>query len=374
MSGAGDGERAALVARLRLARTPHVGPRSYRDLIARFGSAQSALAALPRLSRRGGRERVPPPDAEITTEIAAIARLGGRFLFADDPDGSPLLAEIHDPPVALATRGDLSLLQRPAIAIVGSRNASAAGRRLTERFAGELGEAGFVIVSGLARGIDGAAHRGSLQRGTIAVVAGGVDHVYPPEHADLQEEIARHGLLLSDQPMGLVPRAGHFPRRNRIVAGIAQATLVIEATENSGALITARLAAENGRDVFAVPGSPLEPRSRGCNRLIRDGAMLVETTQDILDGLAMATRAIPRSMPAAVPELPFEEEVETIEEAPEEGHERLVAALGPVPVEVDELVRRCQVTAAEAQMMLLELELAGRIERHPGNRISLVSA
>ncbi len=365
---------AALVARLRLARTPHVGPRSYRELIARFSSAESALAALPRLSRRGGRERVPPPQADITAEIAALARLGGRFLFAGDPAGSPLLAEIHDPPVVLAARGDISLLQRPAIAIVGSRNASAAGRRLTERFAGELGEAGFVIVSGLARGIDGAAHKGALQRGTIAVVAGGIDHVYPPEHADLQEEIARHGLLLSDQPMGLTPRAGHFPRRNRIVAGIAQATLVIEATENSGALITARLAAENGRDVFAVPGSPLEPRSRGCNRLIRDGAMLVETTQDILEGLAMDTRAILRSAPSAPPELPFEEAAETAEEVPEDGHERLVAALGSVPVEVDELVRRCQVTAAEAQMILLDLELAGRIERHPGNRISLVSA
>lgn len=374
MSSVRGAEDAALVARLRLARTPHVGPRSYRELIGRFGSAESALAALPRLSQRGGRERVPPPEADVAAEIAALNRLGGRFLFADDDAGSPLLAEIHDPPVALAARGDLSLLQRPAIAIVGSRNASAAGRRLTERFAGELGEAGFVVVSGLARGIDGAAHKGALQRGTIAVVAGGVDHVYPPEHADLQEEVARHGLLLSDQPMGLTPRAGHFPRRNRIVAGIAQATLVIEATENSGALITARLAAENGRDVFAVPGSPLEPRSRGCNRLIRDGAMLVETTQDILDGLAMDNRAIPRGTAPAMPELPFEEPEESVEETPEDGHERLVAALGPVPVEVDELVRRCQVTAAEAQMMLLELELAGRIERHPGNRISLVSA
>jgi len=366
-------DAAALAARLRLARTPHVGPRSYRELISRFGSAQAALAALPRLTRRGGRERVPPPEQDIAAEIAALARLGGRFLLADDPAGSPLLAEIHDPPVALATRGDLSLLQRPAIAIVGSRNASAGGRRLTERFAGELGEAGFVVVSGLARGIDGAAHRGSLQHGTIAVVAGGIDHVYPPEHADLQEEISRHGLLLSDQPMGLVPRAGNFPRRNRIVAGIAQATLVIEATENSGALITARLAAENGRDVFAVPGSPLEPRSRGCNRLIRDGAMLVETATDIIDALALEIRSIPRHSPPALLELPLESPENAADAIPEDGHERLVAALGPVPVEVDELVRRCQVTAAEAQIMLLDLELAGRVERHPGNRVSLVT-
>ena len=363
-----------LAARLRLARTPHVGPRSYRELIARFGSAGAALDALPRLSRRGGRERVPPPAEEVAAEIAALERLGGRFLLADDPASSPLLAELHDPPVALAACGDAALLQRPAIAVVGSRNASAAGRRLTERFVGELGQAGFVIVSGLARGIDGAAHRGSLEHGTIAVVAGGIDHVYPPEHADLQSEIARHGLLLSDQPMGLVPRAGHFPRRNRIVAGLAQATLVIEATETSGALITARLAAENGRDVFAVPGSPLEPRSRGCNRLIRDGAMLVESAADILEALALEIRAIPRGLPSEPAGLPFEEGEIALAELPEDGHERLVAALGPVPVEVDELVRRCQVTAAEAQIMLLELELAGRVERHPGNKVSLVPA
>lgn len=363
-----------LAARLRLARTPHVGPRSYRELIARFGSAEAALAALPRLSRRGGRERVPPPAEEVAAEIAALARLGGRFLLADDAAYSPLLGEIHDPPVALAACGDPALLQRPAIAIVGSRNASAAGRRLTERFAGELGQAGFVIVSGLARGIDAAAHRGSLEHGTIAVVAGGIDHVYPPEHADLQAEIARHGLLLSDQPMGLVPRAGHFPRRNRIVAGLAQATLVIEATETSGALITARLAAENGRDIFAVPGSPMEPRSRGCNRLIRDGAMLVESAADILEALALEIRTIPRGMPSEPVGMPFEDGEIAIAEQPGDGHERLVAALGPVPVEVDELVRRCQVTAAEAQIMLLELELAGRVERHPGNKVSLVSA
>ena len=374
MSGPRQAPDTDLAARLRLARTPHVGPRSYRELIARFGSAESALAALPRLSRRGGRERVPPPAEDVAAEIAALARLGGRFLLADDPATSPALAEIHDPPVALAACGDLSLLQRPAIAIVGSRNASAAGRRLAERFAAELGEAGHVIVSGLARGIDGAAHRSALERGTIAVVAGGIDHVYPPEHADLQRQIAERGLLLSDQPMGLTPRAGHFPRRNRIVAGLAQATLVIEATETSGALITARLAAENGRDVFAVPGSPMEPRSRGCNRLIRDGAMLVETTADILDALALEVRAIPRGAPPALPELSLEGLEAMPDEGPGDGHERLLAALGPVPVEVDELVRRCQVTAAEAQIMLLELELAGRVERHPGNRISLVPA
>ena len=374
MSPVREAGAAALAARLRLARTPFVGPRSYRDLIARFGDAGAALEALPRLSRRGGRERVPPPAETVAAEIATLARLGGCFVFADDPAYPAMLAEIHDPPVVLAARGDVALLQRPAIAIVGSRNASAAGRRLAERFARELGEAGHVVISGLARGIDAAAHRGSLEHGTVAVVAGGIDHVYPPEHAELQETIAGRGLLLSDQPMGLTPRAGHFPRRNRIVAGIAAATLVIEATENSGALITARLAAENGRDVFAVPGSPLEPRSRGCNRLIRDGAMLVETTEDVLQGLATMVRAIPRLPPERPVEAPPETSGDAAEEGPEGGHERLLAALGPVPVEVDELVRRCQVTAAEAQTMLLELELAGRVERHPGNKVSLVAA
>ena len=374
MSPLREAVAAALAARLRLARTPFVGPRSYRDLIARFGDAGAALEALPRLSRRGGRERVPPPAETIAAEIAALARLGGCFVFADDLAYPAMLAEIHDPPVVLAARGDPTLLQRPAVAIVGSRNASAAGRRLAERFARELGEAGHVVISGLARGIDAAAHRGSLEHGTVAVVAGGIDHVYPPEHAELQEIIAGRGLLLSDQPMGLTPRAGHFPRRNRIVAGIAAATLVIEATENSGALITARLAAENGRDVFAVPGSPLEPRSRGCNRLIRDGAMLVETTEDVLQGLAMMVRAIPRLPPETPREALAPLPEDAADEAPGGGHERLLAALGPVPVEVDELVRRCQVTAAEAQTMLLELELAGRVERHPGNKISLVAS
>jgi len=374
VSGARRPDDRELAARLALARAANVGSRTYHDLMARYGSGVAALAALPRLSRRGGREIVPPDPEAIGDEIAAIGRMGGRFLFADDPAWPAMLSEIHDPPAVLAAVGDIALLQRSMIAIVGSRNASASGRRLTERFAVEFGTAGHVVVSGLARGIDAAAHMGALRHGTVAVVAGGVDHVYPPENHDLQAEIAHHGLLLSDQAMGTVPRAGHFPRRNRIVAGLSRATLVVEATETSGALITARLAAENGRDVFAVPGSPLDPRAKGCNRLIRDGAMLVETAQDVIDALALDLRAIPLNTGTALPEWREIPQETDPEEVAAEGHDRLLAALGAAPVEVDELVRRCQVTASEAQILLLELELAGRVERHPGNKVSLVSA
>lgn len=374
MNAAPQPDARELAACLALARAENVGSRTYHDLLRRFGSGLEALAALPRLSRRGGREIVAPDPEVVAGEIASLRKLGGRFLFADDPAWPAALSEIHDPPTALAAIGDVALLQRPMIAIVGSRNASASGRRLAERFAADFGAAGHVVVSGLARGIDAAAHRGALQHGTVAVVAGGADHVYPPENRDLQEEIGRHGLVLSDQALGTVPRAGHFPRRNRIVAGLARATLVIEATETSGALITARLAAENGRDVFAVPGSPLDPRAKGCNRLIRDGAMLVESAEDVIEALALDLRAIPRSVAPALPDWPETAQDSLPEEAPEEAHGRLLAALGPVPVEVDELVRRCQVTAAEAQILLLELELAGRVERHPGNKVSLVSA
>ncbi|MBC6441433.1 MAG: DNA-protecting protein DprA [Rhodospirillales bacterium] len=365
-----------LVAKVRLARSDNIGPRTYRALIRRFGSPEAALDALPELARRGGRLKgvaVPEPGP-IEDEITALVRLGGTMIACDDPAYPTLLDHIHDPPPVLSVLGRDDLLARPMVGIVGARNASAGGRRFAERLAADLAEAGQVVVSGMARGIDTAAHTGALDGGTVAVLAGGIDNIYPPENEALYQAIAEQGLVVSDQPLGLVPRSGHFPRRNRIVAGMALGVVVVEATERSGALITARLAAENGRDVFAVPGSPQDPRAKGANRLIRDGAALIEGTEDILSGLQQPVRAVPDLEALTV--LPEEDDqpIDIPESGSDDGRERLVSALGAQPVEVDELVRRCQVTPAEAQILLLELELAGRIERLPGNRVALVMA
>jgi DNA processing protein len=369
-------DRSSLIARIRLARAENVGPRTYHALMRRFGSPDAALEALPHLKQRGGAQRKKSdiPDVQaITEELDALADMGGRVLCSDDDRYPALLREIYDPPPVLTALGDCELLARPMVGMVGSRNASAAGRRFAETMARELGEAGFVVVSGLARGIDAAAHSVALKSGTVAVLAGGVDNIYPPENTELYRATVRDGLILSDQPLGLTPRAGHFPRRNRIVAGLALGVVVVEATEKSGALITARLAAENGRDVFAVPGAPQDPRARGPNRLIRDGAALVESADDVIEQLRQPGRAIPVGRQEREAE-PFDSAPVTSEpETPDDGHNRLLSALGTSPVEVDELVRRCQVTPSEAQILLLELELAGRIERHPGNRISLIS-
>jgi DNA processing protein len=368
-------DRDGLIARLRLARAENVGPRTYQALVRRFGSPEAALEALPEMTRRGGRSKtIKAPDQEsVAAEVASLSKLGGVLIASDDPTYPDLLNQIYDPPPVLTALGDTALLSRPMIGMVGARNASAAGRRFAESMARELGEAGYGVVSGLARGIDTASHQGSLATGTIAVLAGGIDNIYPPENASLYQSIADQGLLLCDQPLGLTPRSGHFPRRNRIVAGLALGVVVVEATERSGALITARLAAENGRDVFAIPGNPGDPRARGPNRLIKDGAALVESTQDVLSLLRETGRSIPIQ--------PREPEPEgfdfgTIPDDPppnQDAQERVLSALGSTPVEVDELVRRCQVTPSEAQILLLELELAGRVERHPGNRISLIS-
>lgn len=365
-----------LVARLRLARAENVGPRAYRALVRRFGSPEAALEALPRLAERGGRRlkaAALPDPAAIEREVEGLRRIGARCLALDDPSYPPLLGQIHDPPPVLTILGEPDLLTRPSVAMVGARNASASGRRFAERLARDLAEAGYAVVSGLARGIDAAAHVGAIEGGTVAVVAGGVDVAYPPENGALQRKIAERGLLVGDQPLGVEPRAGHFPRRNRIVAGLALGVVVVEASDRSGALITARLAADNGRDVFAVPGSPLDPRARGPNRLIKDGAALVEHVDDIVDGLSAPGQGTLRlALPPEPPEA-VESDPEPLVEPAGDSRERFVEALGAQPVEVDELVRRCQVTAAEAQILLLELELAGRIERLPGNRVALAS-
>ncbi|VVT06348.1 DNA protecting protein DprA [Sphingomonas sp. EC-HK361] len=338
---------------------------TYRQLIARFGSADAAIAALPMLASRGG--GAPPPiatDDDARREIARAAKLGARHLFLDDADYPPLLCELDNAPAAIVVRGDIALARRTCIAMVGARNASAAACRFARSLAHDLAAEGASVVSGLARGIDTAAHVGSLDGGTIAVIAGGIDIAYPPENAALQDRIAETGLLIAEMPPGTEPRARHFPYRNRIIAGLSVGTVVVEAVPKSGSLITARLAGEAGREVMAVPGHPLDPRAQGCNLLIREGATLVQSAADILEQVrpidVRAVRA-PGSSYGAPP----------LEDANDADRRVVVALLAPVPVAVDELIRQAGLSPAIVQTVLLELELAGRIERHAGARVSL---
>ncbi|QFR32194.1 DNA-processing protein DprA [Ancylobacter sp. TS-1] len=352
---------------LRLIRTENVGPRAFRSLINRFGGAAAALDALPALARRGGGLIPPriPTIAEAEVEIAALARIGGRLVALGEPEYPALLRHVDDAPPLLAVRGRLETLARPTVAIVGSRNASGAGRTMTVRIARGLGAAGWVVASGLARGIDAAAHEASLGTGTIAVIAGGHDRPYPRENEALMEAIAAEGAILSEMPMGWEPRARDFPRRNRLVSGVSLGVVVVEAAERSGSLITARLAGEQGREVLAVPGSPLDPRAGGTNALIQQGAALVTSAADVLEVLG-ALRDRP-------PPLAVEEESEAMA-APEPGEDvraRVLSLLGPTPLPVDSLVAMSAATVSEVQILLLELELAGRLERHANGAVSL---
>lgn len=352
-------------ARIRLLRSPNIGPVSYRQLLRRFGTAQAALAALPDLAARGGGQYRIAPEARVADEAAAVRATGARYLFHDGADYPALLAELDSAPPIMTARGDLALAARPCVAIVGARNASAAAVKLARQFAGELAEAGFVVASGLARGIDGAAHRAALTGGTIGVIASGIDIAYPPEHAELQEQVANQGLLLAEQPPKTEPLARHFPSRNRIIAGLALGTLVVEAAPKSGSLITARLAGEAGREVMAVPGSPLEPRSQGCNQLIREGAVLVQCAADVIE-LLSGFDGTPRSS--------FRESAAGFEAMPDDlGDEPADVAglLTMAPVAVDELIRQSGESPAAVQLALLELELAGRLVRHAAGRVSL---
>ena len=374
---------ADAIDRLRLARTEGVGPVAYRRLLARYGSATAALDALPGLARAGGRpspQALPSPD-DAMRELRGLARLGARMVFAGEPDYPPLLALLDDAPAAVAVLGDPALLANRAIALVGGRNASANGQRMAENLAAELARS-LVVVSGLARGIDAAAHSGAMQTGrTVAAVAGGLDMPYPPEHADLQRRVAESGAVVTEAPLGTAPQARHFPRRNRIIAGLALGVVVVEAALRSGSLITARLAQEAGRELFAVPGSPLDPRSRGANDLIRQGAYLVETAQDVLDNLpdhpsreGLARDPLfARSTPPGVAE-PLETWGEPTESAADLAKTRrqVIDLLGSSPTAVDDVVRRCQFSAAAVMAALLELELAGRIETLPGSRVALL--
>ncbi|MEG3164501.1 DNA-processing protein DprA [Sphingomonas sp. PB2P19] len=356
---------AEAASRLRLLRTAGIGPVTYRQLIARFGDADVAIAALPMLATRGGGRAPQVADrAAIAREMAATAKAGARYLFLGDPDYPRLLAETDTAPPALIFRGDLALLARSCVAIVGARNASAAACRFARQLGHDLATSGATVVSGLARGIDTAAHVGAIGGGTIGVIASGIDIAFPPENAALQEDVASRGLLIAEQPPGTEPRARNFPSRNRIIAGLAIGTVVVEAAPRSGSLITARIAAEAGREVMAVPGSPLDPRAQGCNLLIREGATLVQSAADILEQIRpFDLRSVRAPIDGFTGPPP--------EDANDADRRAVIGLLGPVPVGIDELVRQAHLAPAIVQTVLLELELAGRLERHAGGRVAL---
>ncbi|MBB3980467.1 DNA processing protein [Sphingobium fontiphilum] len=351
--------------RLRLIRSPRIGPVTFRQLLARFGSAGEALRAVPDLAARGGGRAVLAEAAVVEREIAASRALGARYLLMGDTDYPFLLDQLEGAPPALIVRGDVALPARPCVAMVGARNASAAAIRFARGLAQDLGQRGAVVVSGLARGIDTAAHQGSLDTGTIAVIASGFDIAFPPENATLQAEVAERGLLVTEHPPGVQPLARHFPARNRIIAGLAAGTVVVEAAPKSGSLITARIAAEAGREVMAVPGSPIDPRAQGCNLLIREGATLVQNAADVMEALGAIDDRMVRQGRQDFNAPPMGSDVAEQERA------AVIALLGPVAVPVDEIIRLSALSPAVVQTVLLELELAGRLERQAGGRVSL---
>lgn len=358
---------------LRLIRSDNIGPVTFRELINHFGSAEKALEALPDLARRGGGARSPriAAAADVERELETADRFGARLVGIGEPDYPPALREIDGAPPLIAMKGSGQTVVRHSFGIVGSRNASINGAKFAAMLARQCGQAGYTIASGLARGIDAAAHSASLSTGTVAMLAGGLDKPYPPENFRLLDEIyANGGATISEMPFGWEPRARDFPRRNRLIAGVSLGVLIVEAAERSGSLITARLAGEFGRLVFAVPGSPLDSRCHGTNRLIKDGAMLVTEAADILDALS----------PLIEPRLPLQhvakERIEEGDMSPPGDDERTIIAqaLGPSPVETDDIIRHTGLPAATVYLVLLELDIAGRLNRHSGGRVSLIMA
>lgn len=346
---------------LRLARTPNIGPVTFFQLLMRYKSAANALDALPDLTRnsRKGRELIPPARTDIEREIERTQKYGAQIIASCEPAYPPLLKALDPPPPILTVLGQTELAARPTVAIVGARNASAAGRKIARDLAGELGKAGCVIVSGLALGIDGEAHAASLKRGTIAVLGGAVDHIYPPQHDRLYAEIAQNGLILSESPFGYRAKAQDFPRRNRIITGLSRGVVVVEAAERSGSLISARMAGEQGREVMAIPGSPLDPRSAGTNRLIRQGATLVRNAEDVLEMLD----SLPFSGVASTGSLFEENASDTFSpDLPD----RIRQALSPSPMPIDEIARVAGASPAQCAAILMELELSGDALTLPG--------
>ncbi|MGE3147714.1 MAG: DNA-processing protein DprA [Pseudorhodoplanes sp.] len=354
---------------LRLIRTENIGPRTFGTLLDHYGSAARAIEALPSLARRGGAKRpgrICSRD-EAEREIEACRRRGIGLVGRDEPDYPFRLRMIDDPPPLIAVRGRLACLSAPMVAIVGARNASAVGRSFAERLARDLGAAGFVVASGLARGIDGAAHRGSLATGTIAVLAGGFDHVYPPEHIDLLEAILETGAAITEMPMHWQARAADFPRRNRLISGVSAGVVIVEAARRSGSLHTARRAAEQGREVFAVPGSPLDPRAEGTNALLKEGVAPVTEAADVIEVLRPILRDGENRFIASSETADLAAEDET----PSEYRDGITSLLGPSPIDIDVLIRLSGAPPAVVRTVLLELEIAGRLERQAGGRVAL---
>lgn len=357
---------------LRLIRTERVGPVTFYKLLQRFGSATAAIGALPDMARRGGAKRAVPVfgKTDADKELAAITDAGAVLLARGEEGYPPLLAHTEDAPPLIAVKGHAHLLAKKSVAIVGARNASTNGMRFAQKLAQDLGHAGLMVTSGMARGIDAAAHTGALATGTVAVLAGGVDVIYPKENRTLYDDLTEQGAIVSEVAVGTQPTARHFPRRNRLISGISRGVVVVEAAPRSGSLITARLAGEQGREVFAVPGSPMDPRAKGANTLLREGAHLVESASDIIDVLNDAFHA-PLSEPQPIDfggqNLPTVE-LESVDAA----RAHLQKTLGPTPIGVDEVLRNASFSGPVVTTALLELELAGRLERHPGNKVSLL--
>lgn len=362
------------LAWLQLFRTENIGPITFYKLLERYGSAENALKAIPDLAKRGGRmDGLKAFDAGLAgKELEQIERSGAKLIARDEPEYPELLAQLEDAPPLITVMGHTALLSRPSLGVVGARNASLAGRKIAEDFSRKVGAAGYVIVSGLARGIDASAHAASLDTGTVAVVAGGIDVIYPKENEKLYRQIAEQGAIIAESPFGTEPLARHFPRRNRLISGLSLGTLIVEAAMKSGSLITARMAAEQNREVFAVPGSPLDPRAEGTNKLIQDGAHLALSADDIIRELK-SLRLKPMNDPSGdkwkgAPSL-FSP---SVREPDESLRIRLLEILSPTPVQMDEIIRASGASAGDVLTIVLELELAGRVERQPGNKINLI--
>ncbi|MGC3936343.1 DNA-processing protein DprA [Roseobacter sp. EG26] len=358
-------------SRLRLLRSRRVGVTTYKRLLTEHGTAQNALAALPEVARAAGVQKYEVcPEAVVQAELNAARAAGARLIMQGTAAYPAHLNEIDDAPPFLWVLGDASLLKRPMISLVGARNASSLGTRMAKALARDLGVAGYVVVSGLARGVDAAAHLAALPTGTVAVQAGGVDVVYPAENTELALELAQTGLRLSEQPMGLQPMARHFPSRNRIISGLSRATVVVEAAAKSGSLITARDALDQGRDVLAVPGSPFDARAAGCNQLIREGATLIRSAEDVLEAMAPLAEASPqlplepplRAAKPPKPKTPLKEVAAL--------HRKILARLSPAPLAEDQLIRDLAIAPADVAPALLDLEMEGRISRRSGGLLS----
>lgn len=358
------------LAWLRLIRSEQVGPVTFRDLINHFGTATAALEALPELAKKGGKARRIriASERDAIAEIEKARRFGARFIGLGEPEYPAWLKAIDGAPPLILAKGQIELLSRPMVAIVGARNCSIIGRKMTIKLAKELGSAGYCIASGLARGIDGVAHEAAMQNGTVAVLAGGLDKIYPPEHESLAEQICASGCLISEMPLGWTPRAQDFPRRNRIVSGLSLATIVVEAAKRSGSLITAHLALKQNREVFAVPGSPLDPRAAGPNELIKNGAGLATSGKDVVDAL----KPIHGSSLPQPPMSDLQEGNASESREPSASDRDLVfEALTTTPVDIDELIRFTGLSSGAVYLILLELDLAGQLVRHPGNKVSI---